>query len=147
MKKPKRITVFGGLYEFLSNFYPCEIRYLGHTYRSVEHAYQAAKTHNPMDHLRIAGFRTAKEAKQWGRTLTCLRPDWEEVKVSIMKTLIKKKFKADSPLAEKLLGTGDAMLIEGNWWGDEFWGKCRGKGKNMLGKLLMRRRKKLRNLQ
>ena len=42
-----------------------------------------------------------------------------------------------------LLATGKATLVEGNSWGDTFWGVCRGKGKNMLGKILMRVRKRL----
>jgi len=37
-----------------------------------------------------------------------------------------------------LLQTGDEELIEGNKWGDRFWGVCKGKGKNNLGKILMK---------
>ena len=40
-------------------------------------------------------------------------------------------------LKDQLLATGDVELIEGNDWGDEFWGVCCGKGSNNLGKLLM----------
>lgn len=40
--------------------------------------------------------------------------------------------------------TGDAELIEGNNWGDTFWGVCNGRGENMLGKLLMEIRDYLR---
>jgi predicted NAD-dependent protein-ADP-ribosyltransferase YbiA (DUF1768 family) len=46
-----------------------------------------------------------------------------------------------------LLETGDAELIEGNDWGDTFWGVCGGKGNNFLGKLLMEVRKELRSAQ
>jgi predicted NAD-dependent protein-ADP-ribosyltransferase YbiA (DUF1768 family) len=34
--------------------------------------------------------------------------------------------------------TGDAELVEGNTWNDRFWGVCRGKGRNELGRILMR---------
>lgn len=146
----QRIYAFNGQYTFLSNFYPCEIRHLGQTYRTLEHAYQASKVFNKWDHLRIAGLPTPAEAKKFGRTL-CLRPDWtDDTKIEVMRLLIRKKFKAGTMLAEKLIATGDAILIEGNWWGDRFWGKCpagpEGEGDNWLGKLLMRQRNRL-NLQ
>ena len=46
--------------------------------------------------------------------------------------------------------TGDAELIEGNTWHDNYWGvcscsKCNGRGKNRLGKLLMKVREELRH--
>ena len=46
-------------------------------------------------------------------------------------------------LAGLLLSTGNAELIEGNWWNDTFWGICRGKGENHLGKILMNIRNQL----
>jgi predicted NAD-dependent protein-ADP-ribosyltransferase YbiA (DUF1768 family) len=42
---------------------------------------------------------------------------------------------------QKLLDTGTQTLVEGNWWGDVFWGVCKGVGSNHLGKLLMKLRK------
>lgn len=42
---------------------------------------------------------------------------------------------------QKLLETGDGLLIEGNNPHDTFWGACKEKGQNNLGKLLMRLRK------
>ena len=36
-----------------------------------------------------------------------------------------------------LKATGDAVLVEGNWWRDDFWGVYEGKGQNILGKILM----------
>ena len=50
------------------------------------------------------------------------------------------KFKLDKVLRFKLLDTYPAELIEGNTWGDTYWGVCNGAGKNMLGKLLMKLR-------
>ena len=40
-------------------------------------------------------------------------------------------------MASRLINTGDAILIEGNTWGDTYWGVCDGVGENRLGKLLM----------
>jgi predicted NAD-dependent protein-ADP-ribosyltransferase YbiA (DUF1768 family) len=54
-----------------------------------------------------------------------------------MRSLLRQKF-AHPSMRERLLATGDEELIEGNWWGDTFWGVCNGEGQNQLGKLLMR---------
>lgn len=43
-----------------------------------------------------------------------------------------------------LLKTGDEELVEGNTWGDTFWGVCKGKGRNELGKILMKVREEFR---
>ena len=53
-----------------------------------------------------------------------------------MASLLFAKF-AQPELRKLLCETGDADLVEGNTWGDKFWGVCEGKGKNMLGLLLM----------
>ena len=74
-----------------------------------------------------------------------LRPDWEEVKIEIMRQVLKSKFTHNPELREKLIATGNTELIEGNNWNDRFWGVCRGVGKNHLGKLLMEIRAELVN--
>ena len=53
---------------------------------------------------------------------------------------------SDPYLREMLLDTGDEELIEGNWWGDQYWGVCNGVGKNRLGNILMLIRKNIREL-
>ena len=60
------------------------------------------------------------------------------------------KFNQNPKIKQKLLDTGDKILIEGNNWCDNFWGnchceKCRTKtGKNLLGISLMFLREKYR---
>ena len=51
---------------------------------------------------------------------------------------------SDPEYRQRLLDTGDRELIEGNTWGDRFWGVCRGEGENKLGRILMRVRDELR---
>lgn len=138
------IPTFEGAYRFLSNFYACPngVMYEGIRYPTSEHAYQAAKTNDPSMRLRIAALPTPLAAKRTGRYVL-LRPDWEEVKVEVMRAVLQAKF-SDPELADALLATDDAELIEGNWWGDKFWGVCRGVGKNKLGQLLMQLRAELR---
>jgi ribA/ribD-fused uncharacterized protein len=85
---------------------------------------------------------SAGEAKNYGKK-TDLREDWEEVKIKIMCEIAYCKFAQNQDLKEKLLKTGEEELIEGNHWRDQFWGVYNGEGKNWLGRILMKVRKKL----
>ena len=63
-----------------------------------------------------------------------------------MEELLRKKFAHDKPLLRQaLIDTGDQELIEGNWWGDRFWGVDlkTNQGQNHLGMLLMKIRSEL----
>lgn len=131
----ERIEEFQGQYRFLSNFWPCEVEFEGESYPSVEHAYQAAKSVDPEVRKAFREPIPAGKVKKMGQKIV-LRPDWELVKVEVMRGLLKSKF-SNSELKAMLLATGDAELVEGNWWGDVFWGVCKGKGENWLGRLLM----------
>lgn len=136
------IDSFRGDFGFLSNFYEATIYVDGQRYASVEHAYQAFKTADPWSRKLIREAKTPGIAKKLGKSVK-LRPDWESVKVDLMRDFVRKKF--DNPfLAPLLLATDDAELIEGNTWNDTFWGVCRGQGQNWLGKILMEVRDELR---
>ncbi len=147
----KTIDDFEGEYRFLSNFYKSPIEFDGITYPTVEHAYQAQKTLDNDLRLAVSELPTAGDAKRFGNTLKesgQLREDWEEVKVLIMTELCGIKFQI-SYFKKQLLLTGDAILIEGNTWHDNFWGDCVCKkclnieGKNNLGIILMAIREKI----
>lgn len=129
------IDSFQGEYRFLSNFWPVKVVFEGHVYTSVEHAYVAAKTTDENARAEIRNLRLAGQVKQYGKTLK-LRDDWDTVKLSVMQSLLEQKFEV-LELQEKLLDTGTEELIEGNYWGDVYWGVCRGVGENHLGRLLM----------
>jgi hypothetical protein len=120
---------------FLSNFHPCEIEIDGMVYHSVENAYQATKTLNVVERKEISQM-TPGQAKRKGSKVL-LRDGWESIKLGIMEDLIRQKFNIPD-LKEKLILTGDAELIEGNDWGDRYWGMCEGEGQNVLGKILMK---------
>lgn len=132
----KIIEHFEGDYRFLSNFWPALTVFDGEAYKTVEHAYQAAKTMIPKERYKIHLAATAAEAKKLGQKIT-LRHDWKDIRVGIMEELLISKFTEPS-LKKMLIETGDAELIEGNTWNDTFWGICNGKGENLLGKLLMK---------
>lgn len=140
---PSKIAQFQNEYRFLSNFYPAIVEFEGITYPTVEHAYQSAKTLDMNERKRIAALPTPADAKREGRKLK-LREDWDRVKFDVMEQCVRYKFTYDAELREKLLATGDALLEEGNDWGDQIWGVVNGVGENRLGKILMKVRGELR---
>lgn len=135
------VNCFSGEYRFLSNFWPARVIFDGLEYPTVENAYQAAKMLDSFDRKLFLSI-PPETAKRLGKRLM-IRPDWDSIKVNIMEDLVYKKFSIPE-LGERLLGTGDDELVEGNTWGDVFWGVCRGQGENHLGKILMAVRSKLR---
>ena len=123
-------------YNFLSNMYPSVVIYNKNKYPTVEHAYQAAKSLDTKEQYIIWLCDSPYEAKKKGKNLT-IREDWDSIKLSIMEDLLRQKF-SNPILMKKLIATGNEELIEGNWWGDCYWGKCNGYGLNHLGELLMK---------
>lgn len=136
----EKITSFHGSNHFLSNFYPSKVTATWNddkvTVATVEHAFQAAKAMNRKDFDAICKAATPGQAKKLGRKCV-MRSGWEAVRMDVMEKLLREKF-SDNVMKAMLLGTGDATLIEGNTWGDQYWGVCDGKGENHLGRLLMK---------
>lgn len=145
------IKDFTGKYFFLSNFYNSYLVYEGDVYCSTEAAFQAAKTLDKTEKLRIAKL-SPSDAKKAGRRLK-LRKDWEGIKDIVMYEVCRAKFTMNDSLhlREKLLATGDEELVEGNTWHDNYWGDCQCEkckhieGRNQLGKILMKIREELKN--
>ncbi len=144
------IRYFLGDYRWLSNFHECPVVIHGVTYPSSENAYQAAKAQDKSTRDLFIKM-TPAEAKRAGQKVR--KPDhWESrLRVRVMKIVLASKF-ANQDLARKLIETGDAVIEEGNWWHDKFWGIAyptragmedgtgHGVGENMLGILLMQQR-------
>lgn len=137
------IDRFTDRYRFLSNFYPAPVILDGILYPSVEYAYQAAKTLDPHQRETIRKCSRPGDAKRVGSCVV-IRPDWGRVKLSVMEDLVRQKFTDHQHLRDLLLSTGEQELIEGNTWGDRFWGVCGDVGENHLGKILMKVRQELR---
>lgn len=113
----------------------------------VEREYQAAKALKSEDAARILACEKPfgpGGSKQMGRSVE-KRPDWDQVKFQAMARFVLNKFLDHESLAQKLLSTGDALIIEGNTWHDNTWGDCRCGGReeceapglNWLGHILM----------
>lgn len=140
--KPPGIYGFDGIYRFLSNFWFCPIEFGGLIYKSSEHAYQAAKTIDLQERLKIQNCDTAARAKKLGKKLK-VRENWDQIKLGIMEELVRQKFTNNEDLKFKLLNTGELYLEETNGWSDFYWGVCKGVGENYLGKILMKIRDEL----
>ncbi len=54
-----------------------------------------------------------------------------------MRNVVFTKFRQHPELQSRLVATGACMLVEGNTWGDKFWGRVDGKCLNVLGSILM----------
>src|SRR5689334_5485346 len=153
----ERIVRFHNDHEYLSNFFPVPREVLW-GYPTVEHYYQGMKV-DPEQ----AGCRAYREniksltsshsdtvkAKRLGQFPQMqvmgvhLRDTWEiGLKLEVMKMGLEAKFSVPH-LARALVSTGDVVLVEGNFWHDNYWGdcscsKCRDiPGQNHLGILLM----------
>lgn len=148
------ITSFTDEYAFLSNFerVPGGIHVGFHLggpkdiviVDTVEHAYQASKATTKKDFLKIAFADGPSAAKGLGRRVR-LPHWWDTMKLQIMESHVRQKF-IGRTMKTLLLSTGTRDLIEGNWWGDDFWGVIdkTGRGENHLGRILMRVRDDIR---
>ena len=138
-----RITAFQGEYRFLSNFWPVRFSWSGEVWPSSEHCYQAHKTLDNELRDAIRRAPTPGKAKRLGGRVP-LRPGWNDLRVAYMFSILQAKFEVPD-LRCRLLATGEAELIEGNRWGDTFWGLHDGYGRNTLGRILMTIRRDLRH--
>lgn len=142
----ERIDKFDGEFRFLSNFQPAPFFFNFRTWATAEHAYQSSKTREVGDIEWVRSSPSAGVAKRRGGTrgengrLITVRENWKEIRVAIMRRIVFEKFLQNPDLCAKLLATEDALLVEGNWWRDFFWGVCNGVGENKLGKILMETR-------
>lgn len=115
------INKFSGAYAFLSNFYTCPVYYGGLLFKNSEAAFQAQKSLDSITKCEFT-YLDAREAKRQGRRVK-IRADWERAKTKIMFEIVLAKFMQNEKLRERLLNTGDELIIEGNTWNDKFWAR------------------------
>ena len=137
-------------YAFLSNYSASPFKdECGDFFPTMEHQFQAQKATNLYDFELVRKAKTPGLAKKYGREIK-IAPDWESVKVDVMRKGLHFKF-AIPELRYKLLATGEQYLEEGSTWHDNTWGNCQCPkckdimGKNMLGQLLMQVREEIKN--
>lgn len=128
--------LFRDQYFFLSNFCECTIKCNINgkdlCFPSVECAFQAHKNFELADKFTLL---SSLEAKKYGKRVKLTTPNWETYKVYLMGRLLIQKFRNFEFFLK--LKKVEGEIVEDNYWGDTYWGVCKGEGKNVLGKLLM----------
>lgn len=131
----------------LSNFSSFRVKWRDIDFDTSEHAYHCEKFFLTVIGIahEIQGARSAHEAFKIAETNRAYRrDDWDDVKVDIMREILRAKADQHEYVRRKLLATGYRTLIE-NSWRDDYWGWGPNKdGQNMLGKLWMEIRAELR---
>lgn len=135
----------GDAYGNFSNFAPYPIRLKGRTWPTSEHYFQAQKFAGTEHEEAIRKARSPMIAARMGRSRRLpLRRDWERVKDAVMREAVLAKFTQHDELRMILLETGDARIVE-HTENDDYWGDGGdGRGRNMLGTILMSVREELR---
>lgn len=137
-----------GKYGCFSNFSAHPVKISDVVWPTTEHYFQAQKFTDANTIKKVELAKTPTEAAKIGRDRNnVLRDDWEQIKDDVMRTAIFYKFTQYPELKKTLLETRDALLVE-HTENDKYWGDGGdGSGKNMLGKILMEVREKLKGTE
>jgi ribA/ribD-fused uncharacterized protein len=130
----------------LSNFSSFNLQAGSLTFPTSEHAYHWCKFQLTEPHVahQVAFAKSAHDSLKIAHTYKHLvRPDWENIKVPTMLSILRAKVTQHSYVCKKLLETRTRTLVEDSWR-DSFWGWGEDKtGDNILGELWMRVRYEL----
>lgn len=129
-----------------SNLYKREIEFEGRLFPTSEHAYQFGKIakEETREWVMLAPYPHLVPAICHGLFSYDIVPNWNKIKVDRMRRVLRAKFTQHEDLKELLLSTENRQIVEDSKF-DSYWGIGKnGKGKNVLGKLLMERRSELR---
>lgn len=137
-------------YGAFSNLYRRTIVFEGETFLTSEHAYQAGKARKPEVRAWVLSAPSPALVAMAAHGLYYwdITPGWSRKKFDRMRGVLRAKFTQHEDLKELLLSTGEARLIESATVDNEvnrLWGEVNGRGRNMLGELLMELRDTLRN--
>jgi len=121
-----------------SNFSSFQIEWKGKLWPTSEHVYHSEKFEGEETKEKIRNLRSAHEALKFAEAnKDKRRADWEDVRLGIMKEILRAKVAQHPYVKKKLLESGTKELIEDSWR-DDFWGWGPNKdGANHLGKLWM----------
>ena len=137
-RKLEVIDNFNDYFDFLNNEYPCQVYYQGLIYRSVAHAYQAARSDQQHIREKIGLADTLQELYDIASKVED-PPNWQNDRLRVMEKLLRDKFRRNRDLRDKLKATGTRELINTYWeysTSNVYWGVVEGKGQNQLGRLL-----------
>lgn len=105
---------FSSEHAWLSNFYPVKIKIQGKCFNSAEQAYQYTRAMCLKDSqtaTMIMRARNAKESKKLSYNVES-NDQWDADKIDVMRQIVTEKFLQNPIICEKLVGTGQAALIE-----------------------------------
>lgn len=129
-------------YGCFSNYWKARFFVFGRWWTWSEAPYQAAKTIVQSEIDAIHQATKANDTRLLGQKVT-MRPDWDQVKRSVMKEVCMAKFLQHPDLRKILMDTGNEVLIEDSPV-DWYWGcGADGTGQNVLGQVLMEIREEL----
>lgn len=134
-----------GEHGYMSNFSRHPVKVDGKIYPTSEHYFQSQKFAGTKYESEVRRAKGPGEAAQIGRDRSLpLRRDWESVKDNVMRKVVEAKFRQHEDIRDRLFATDNAKLVE-DTTDDTYWGRgSGGRGKNMLGVILMEVRSKLR---
>lgn len=130
-------------YGAFSNLFRRPITFEDTTFATAEHAYQAGKARRPevREWLMAAPSPALLAMAAHGLYQWDITPAWSRIKFDRMRSVLQAKFSQHADLAELLLSTGEARLVESATVDNavnRLWGEVEGKGgQNMLGTMLM----------
>ncbi|MGA9070358.1 MAG: NADAR family protein [Terracidiphilus sp.] len=135
-------------YGSFSNLFKRSLVFEEHEFPSAEHAYQAGKASKEVvkKWLLSAPSPSLVAMAAHGLYTWDIVPNWSQIKFDRMRAVLRAKFTQHEDLRALLLSTGSARLVECGTVDNlvnRTWGEVNGKGKNMLGVLLMELRDEL----
>lgn len=136
-------------YGCFSNLFRRPVEFENVVFDTAEHAYQAGKARKPevREWILSAPSPALVAMAAHGLYWWDIRSDWSKIKFDRMREVLRAKFTQHEDLREILLSTGDFRLVESATVDNpvnRLWGEVNGKGKNMLGQMLMELRTQLR---
>lgn len=142
----KQIFFYEHEFYVFSNFSSFTLEWKGKLWPTSEQAYQAEKFNDENMKETIRTARSTHEAfKYAGINKDKRMAEWDSIKLSVMKDILREKAGQHPYVKKKLLESGNKELIEDSWR-DSYWGWGPDKnGENHLGKLWMEVREELRN--
>lgn len=134
----KQILFYENEFYVFSNYSSFAIEWKGKLYPTSEHTYHSEKFEDESLKEQVRNTRSAHDSQKFAEAnKNKYRKDWNDVRLGIMKEILKAKVEQHLYVKKKLLESGDKELIEDSWR-DSFWGWGPNKdGQNQLGKLWM----------
>ena len=144
MNDTNTISSFRGQYACLKNTAYCPIIFNGDRYPSIENALAAARIPDEHAHLRHEIMSMDPYKVKEATAIFPVVKDWRSHEQKVLLGFMRQKFKQGTHVATVLSNTGEAWLVDGMRNNNGYWGcNADGTGLNVIGQLLMHRRREL----